>query len=85
MDAEKIKRGLQKSQDVLIAAARHQAPLAIGLAAVALHERGLPVSTQALVDALLAPLHGRQPKDLLRVEHEEAARLLGWRPTPTNG
>lgn len=53
---------------------------AIGQVAVALHHQGQPVTTQALVTALLAAVQDHKPDHLQRLQHEAAARLLGWAP-----
>lgn len=85
MDEEKIKRRLQRDQDSLNKLALSQAPVAIGEAAVRLHQQGTPLSTQALVDALLASVQDLKPGDLQRLQSEEAARLLGWQLGPADG
>lgn len=75
---EKTHKAIDRIQSMEQGLAESQAERAIGLAAVALHQQGQPVTTQALVEALLTQAQSQAPGQLKRLQHEAAARLLGW-------
>lgn len=77
---EKTKKAVDRLHAADRKMAEEMAERAIGLTAVALHQQGQPVTTQALVSALLSEVQSHKPDHLQRMQHEAAARLLGWEP-----
>lgn len=77
---ERTRKAIDRIQAMDQGLADLQAERAIGLAAVALHQQGQAVTTQALVAALLAQAQGLPPGHLERLMHEAAAHLLGGHP-----
>lgn len=82
---ERIQKAVQHNSEVFRELAETQATRTIGETAVALHQQGHALTTQGLIAALLAPVQDQQPGHLQRVQHEAAARLLGWHPGPAGG
>ena len=82
---ERAQRAIDRMQAMNQKLADEQADRAIGQAAVTLHQQGQPVTTQALVSVLLDAVRDHQPDHLRRMQHEAAARLLGWEPSRPEG
>ena len=77
---ERAQKALDRMHSTNQKMAAELAERAIGQMAVALHQQGQPVTTQTLATALLAAVQGHKPDHLQRLQHEAAARLLGWAP-----
>ena len=80
---EKTQRLIAKSQETFRQLAESQARTARADALLSLLEKGQAVDAPALIAELLNSSAHLKANDLTRLQHEAAARLLGWSPEPT--
>ena len=82
---EKTQRLIEKNQATFRQIAESQAPVALAEALLTLLKTRPTVDAQTLIAQLLDSTAHLKPTDLTRLQHEAAAKLLGWSPAPASG